>query len=216
MIFLKGAIFDVDGTILDSMSVWYDITDRYFREHGIMLSGEAAAKIEGMTLEESLPYIQHTYLPQLSAELILEELRARVAFEYANNIPAKEGVCEYIRRLHENGIKIAAATSGFSELCKTAFRRIGIEEYFSAYAFSSEVGCSKSQPDIYLLAAQRLSLEPKDCCVYEDLITGVISAGSAGFTVVAVADSSNAQDRERLIRHSDHYITGWDELLSKI
>lgn len=213
---MKGAIFDIDGTILDSMSVWYGITDEYFREHGVILSKDAAARIEKMTLEESIPYIQSKYLPQLGAGQILEDLQRKLSFAYERTIPAKEGVCEYILKLCGCGVKIAAATSGFSGLCRAALRRIGIEQCFSAYAFSSEVGCSKSRPDIYLLAAERLGLKPRDCCVYEDLITGVMSAHSAGFTVIAVADRSNAHDKDRLIRHSDHYITGWNELLSNI
>ena len=198
------------------MSVWYDVTDEYFREHGIILSKETAAQIENMTLEESIPLIQREYLPHLGTEQIFEGFKAKIASAYKNTLPPKEGVREYIHKLHSRGIRIAAATSGFEELCRAAFKRAGIEEYISAYAFSSEVGCGKSQPDIYLLAAKRLGLEPCDCCVFEDLITGVKSAKSAGFTVIAIADSSNAQDKDRLIRHSDHYITGWNELLSKI
>jgi HAD superfamily hydrolase (TIGR01509 family) len=140
--------------------------------------------------------------------------RANDAYKYT--IEPKPHVCEYIRRLHENGVKIAVATSGFKELCETAFKRIGIADYIDEYAFSSEVGCNKSQPDIYLLAAKRLGLSPKDCTVYEDIITGIMSAGSAGFKTVAVEDATNAQDKTRLIQHSDRYITGWSELLSNI
>ena len=94
-----------------------------------------------------------------------------------------------MRRLHDDGVKIAIATSGFAELCRAAFGRIGIADIIDTYAFSSEVGCSKSSPDIYLLAARRLSLPPSDCTVYEDIITGIMSAKQAGFAAVAVEDA---------------------------
>ncbi len=216
MIDLKGAIFDVDGTILDSMTAWYDITVDYFRGQGIILGSSEADRIQNMTLEESIPYIRNKYLPQMSAETIFAGFKARMEHAYRSTIPPKSGVCEYIRRLHLRGVRIAVATSGFPELCTSAFRRIGIYGYIDAYAYSSEVGCGKDRPDVYLLAAKRLGAMPCDCEVYEDIITGVMSAKKAGFTVTAVADPTNAHDKERLIRHSDHYITGWDELLSKI
>lgn len=215
MIDLKGAIFDVDGTILDSMSLWYDITIDYFKEHGADLSNEEADKIQGMTLEESIPYIHDVYMPYLSAEQIMNGFKAKMEYAYRHTIMPKEGVCEYIRLLHDSGSKIAVATSGFEELCQAAFHRIGIFDYIDAYAYSSEVGCSKERPDIYILAAKRLCLRPADCEVYEDIITGIMSARSAGFTVTAVSDKTNMRDKDRLIRYSDRYITGWTELLSK-
>lgn len=213
--FLDGAIFDVDGTILDSMSVWYDITRAFFQYHRIDISTDEIDKIQEMTLDESIPYIQQKYMPREKSDNIIREFNERLSFAYSNTIKPKRGVCEYILDLHNNGTKIAVATSGFESLCIASFKRIGIYPFIDAYAYSNEVGCNKTKPDIYLLAAERLNLKPEQCEVYEDIIAGVMSAKSAGFTVTAVADKSNAQDKERLIRHSDRYITGWNELLSK-
>lgn len=215
MNFLDGAIFDVDGTILDSMSVWYDITKAFFQYHRIDVSNDEIDRIQEMTLDESIPYIQRKYIPLADSNSIIREFNERLSFAYTNTIKAKSGVCEYIRCLHNNGTKIAVATSGFENLCIASFKRIGIYPFIDAYAYSDEVGCNKTKPDIYLLAAKRLNLLPEQCEVYEDIIAGVMSAKSAGFTVIAVADKANAQDKDRLIRHSDRYITGWDELLSK-
>lgn len=77
-------------------------------------------------------------------------------------------------------------------------------------------GYSKSSPDIYLLATKRLRLSPENCTVYEDIITGTTSTRGAGFRTVAIADKTNAHDKDRLIWYSDRYITGWSELLSNI
>lgn len=213
---MQGAIFDVDGTILDSMTVWVDITNEFFHDHGIAVSKEETLSYQSMSFEESLVGIHNEYLPDMSVEEMFDEFSRRAAEKYANDLPAKPYVCDYIHKLYENGVKIAAATSGFPDLVYSAFKRLGIYDCFSVYAFSSEVGCSKSSPDIYLLAAKRLGLEPAVCTVYEDIATGIESAKGAGFMTVAIEDPTNAHIRDRLIQHSDRYITGWDELLSNI
>lgn len=213
---MQGAIFDVDGTILDSMTAWVDITNEFFTEHEINISKEETPSYQSMSFEESLIGIHNAYLPNMAIPEMFDEFSRRASEKYSKNLPAKPYVCEYIRTLYNDGVKIAAATSGFPELVYSAFKRLKIYDMFSVYAFSGEVGCSKSSPDIYLLAAKRLGLKPEDCTVYEDIVTGIKSAKSAGFKTVAVEDATNTRDKDRLIQYSDRYITGWDELLSNI
>ena len=213
---MKGAIFDVDGTILDSMGIWVKITGDFFKNHGLTISYEQLLSYQSMSFEESLVGIQQNYLPDMSTQEMFDEFSRLTAYEYAQNIPPKDGVVEYIKELHKNGVKLAIATSGFPELAQAALKRIGVFDCISAFAYSAEVNCSKSNPDIYLLAAERLWLEPCDCTVYEDILTGITSASKAGFKTVAIADDTNAADKDRLIQHSDRYITGWNELLSNI
>lgn len=212
---MQGAVFDVDGTILDSMGIWYTVTVRFLAMHGVNITQQQADAYSEMTLEQSLPYLQRQFLPQLTVDQISDGIFSMLADEYGKRVQAKPGACEYIRGLYNRGVRIAVATSSYPELCRSAFNRLGIGCCITAYAFSHEVGCGKDKPDIYLLAAKKLSLKPYDCTVFEDLLTGVISAKSAGFNVVAVADHSNISDTQRLIQHSDRYITGWNELLSK-
>ena len=212
---MDGAIFDVDGTILDSMSVWYDITKAFFQYHRIDVSNDEIDRIQEMTLDESIPYIQRKYIPLADSNSIIREFNERLSFAYTNTIKAKSGVCEYIRCLHNNGTKIAVATSGFENLCIASFKRIGIYPFIDAYAYSDEVGCNKTKPDIYLLAARRIGENPTCCTVYEDIVPGIRSASEAGFRTCAVYDETNADETDVLKRLSDRYITGWDELLSK-
>lgn len=214
MIKIKGAIFDVDGTILDSMGVWLKVTGDFFRDNTIAISYDELLSYQSMSFEESLVGIQRDYLPHMDTQAMFEDFKRRAAHEYIYNIPPKDGVCEYIKKLHKDGIKLAVATSGFPELVKKSLTRIGVYDCFCAFSYSAEVGCSKSNPDIYLLSAKRLGLEPKDCTVYEDILTGIESAKAAGFCTVAIKDATNAADTDRLIQHSDRYITGWAELLS--
>lgn len=213
---MQGAIFDIDGTILDSMTVWVDITNEFFHDHGIAISKEETLSYQSQSFEESLVAIHDTYLPNISVSDMFSDFQRRANDKYKNELPAKPYVIEYIKQLKDHGVKLAVATSGFPELVKASFTRLGIYDYFDVYTYSSEVGCSKSSPDIYLLAAKRLGLEPSECTVFEDIATGIKSAAGAGFNTVAVEDTTNSADKDRLKQHSDRYITGWKEMLSNI
>ncbi len=213
---VKGAIFDVDGTILNSMGTWCNVTSSFFSDMGVKLSDGDMIKFQKMSFEESLPIIQREYLPHISFEDMFRQFVERISYEYINNIPAKDGVCEYMHKLHSDGVKIGIATSGFKELCFAALKRIGVFDVIDSFTFSSETGKGKTEPDVYLLAAKRIGISPQECMVFEDILPGIISAKSAGFRTTAIADIANMHDTERLIQHSDHYITGWKELLSNI
>lgn len=210
---MKGAIFDVDGTILNSMSVWHKVTDNFFKKHGLILTAQKAAQYKEMTLNESLPQINEEFGLGMTFEEIYEDFRTMVAIEYAENIQLKPNVDKYLKKLHNSGIKIAVATSGYEGMCKDAFARLGILDYIDAYAFSSEVGVNKGQPDIYFLAAKRIDTDVKDCVVFEDIVQGIVTAAKAGFGTCAIYDDTNADETELLKQHSDRYITGWLELL---
>ncbi len=210
---MKAAIFDVDGTLLDSMGVWYDITEDYFKRHGAAITKEQGDAFQEMTLEESLPIIKSMLSISDSIEAMMEEFKQLVAYEYAYKLPLKPYAAEYLKKLHSEGVKLAIATSGYLQLCEAAFKRLGIWEYFQAAALSSEVGVNKSNPDVYLLAAERLGVAPGGCMVFEDILSGINGAKRAGMRTTAVYDPTNEQFTAALKQASDHYITGWKDLL---
>lgn len=210
---MTGAIFDVDGTILDSMQVWYKVTTNFFEMHNLVLTEEKAASYKEMTLDESLPQINEEFNLGMTKDEILEEFRQLIIHEYTFNIQLKPNIDIYLKKLHDSGVKIAVATSGYEGMCKSAFKRLGILKYIDAYAFSSEVGVNKGNPDIYLLAAERIGLKPQDCTVYEDIVLGLETARKAGFKTCAIYDDTNSYETQRLKQVSDRYITGWEELL---
>ena len=210
---MKGAIFDVDGTILDSMGAWFDATYKFFDEQGIVMDAEEINEFKEMPLEESIPKIRDDNNLDMTVEEIFAWFLKYVGMQYELHIPAKKGVCEYIERLHGNGVKIALATSGYKDMCEKAFRRLGIWDYIGACAFSSEVGVNKSNPDVYLLAAERIGVEPADCVVFEDIVTGLNGSTKGGFKTVAVADESNAAQRDEMREIADRFIEDFTELL---
>ena len=210
---MKGAIFDVDGTILDSQKVWNDITGKFFEKHNLILTREKALTYKEMTLEESLPQINAEFNLGMTTEEITEEFRLMVAEEYKNNIPLKDNADKYLKKLHESGVKIAVATSGYIGVCEMAFERLDIFKYIDAYAYSSEVMCNKSKPDVYLLASERIGVKPEECTVFEDLLLGINTAKKAGFKTCAVYDETNIDDTVLLKENADIYIENWSELL---
>lgn len=209
----SGAIFDADGTILDSMSVWRDITVKILAEKGFSPDDEELVSYTSMTLEESMPILKKKYGFSESSEELKAEFERRIGHAYLYEIAPKPYAADYIKLLNAQGVKIAVATSGYRALCEGALRRIGIADIIDAYAFSSEVGVNKSNPDIYLLAAERIGILPADCMVFEDLPSGIQGAKKAGMQTTAIYDFSNADSTAFLKRCADRYINSWEELL---
>lgn len=210
---IKGAVFDIDGTILDSMNIWYKVAEDFFADLGHYFTEELATKTKEMPLEESIPYLIDLWSLDITTEYAIQTMKNMMVEAYKNTIEPKPYVCDYIKKLHDEGVKIAVATSGYKELCTETFKRIGIYEYIDEYAFTTEVGCDKSNPDIYLLAAKRIGINPRDCMVYEDIVKGIGGAKKGGFKACAIYDDTNVEDTEELKSLADIYITSWKELL---
>ena len=148
-----------------------------------------------------------------SSDEIKDELSRMAAYEYANNIPLKPYAKEYLEKLYNDGVKLAIATSGFKELSRAALKRCGVWDLFSAAALSSEVGVNKTNPDVYLLSAERIGIAPDECTVYEDILSGIIGAGKAGMHTVGIYDEYSAGDMREMKKTADRYIMSWKELL---
>lgn len=211
---IQGAIFDVDGTLLDSMGMWFDVCRKFCTNHGVKLSDEQAYDVKELRLEQSLPVIIQENNLGITLNDAIAEIKELAAIEYRTAIPLKPHAKDYLSELKNSGTKIAVATSGYPELCTTAFKRLDVYNLIDVYAFSHEVGKSKDNPDVYLLAAERIDSDPSECTVFEDIVAGIQGAKKGGFSTCAVYDFTNESDTDILKKYADKYIKDWSELLS--
>lgn len=209
---IECAIFDVDGTILDSMQVWEKVTREFCSSRGLEVTSEDEELFRNMTLEESMPYIKNKYNLSESAEELKSIFEMGIADEYKYNIKIKPHAEEVLRRFKARGMRLCIATSTYKELCRAAFERLGIWELFDGIAVSEEVKVNKKNPDIYLLAAVRAGVSPEKCIVFEDITAGIKGAKKGGMFTCAVRDTSNEAFTRELKELADIYISDWEEL----
>lgn len=211
--YVRGAIFDLDGTLLNSLDAWKNVDVRFFAERGIVLPDDYPHAIEALDLIDAAVYTKARFSLPEPPESIVEEWRRLMREEYACNVLPKPYVCDFLRALAARGVKLAIATSSAPELFLPALRRAGVDALFSAFVTTREAGKSKAFPDVYLEAAKRLALPAAECAVFEDIPLGAQSAKTGGFFTVGVFDPHDAADRPRMRAICDLYITSYQELL---
>lgn len=208
----RAALFDLDGTIFDSMGVWYEIDTLFLARRGIALTPDYSEALKRMNFPEAANYTISRYGLKESPEQVMDEWHEMTQDIYREQVGLKPFVKEYLFALHEKGIKLGVATSCKPQLYTPVFRRCGIEDLLDTIVTTEETK-PKSFPDVYLEGARRLGVVPKECAVFEDIVTGIESAKSAGFLTVAVFDPSSKDDEEHLRKTADYYLRSFSELL---
>lgn len=212
---LKAAIFDLDGTLVDSMDVWSKIDEEYLKSFGLEVPDNLQKEITHLTLTETAKYFKEKFNIKDNINSIIDKWNSMAFYHYSNNIGLKEGALDYLKQLKENNIKIALATSNSVPLLEASLKNNGIYEYFDVISTSEEVKKSKAHPDIYLLSAKKLNVDPKNCIVFEDIPLAVKGAKLAGMTVYAVYDKSSEDSKEELMALADKYIYDFNELIQE-
>jgi len=203
---MKAYIFDLDGTLLDSMGVWLDIDVEFLTKRGFAVPDDYSDKILSLSFPEAAAYTIKRFELTDSVDSILREWNDMAAFAYGNTVQMKPNAKEYLLELRKHGVKLAVATSAIPELYVPALKKHGIYDLFDVICDASEVGCGKSRPDIFLLTAEKLGVLPCECVVFEDIIEAVKSAKSIGMTVYGVYDKSSKADWEQIKQVADGVI----------
>ena len=203
---LKGAIFDADGTLLDSMPIWQELGQRYLAKYGVKAETGLSDILFPMSLEESSRYLKGTYGLSSSTENITAEILEMIRAFYINEVTLKAGVTDYLRYLYEQNIPMIVATSNDKAVLHRAFVRLQINSYFKDILTCSELNTNKREPTIYLRAAQMIGTQPQETAVFEDVLYGIQAAKQAGFLTVAVADSSDRLEKDQLSGTADYFI----------
>lgn len=215
---IKAAIFDLDGTLVDSMWLWDKIDTTYLKGLGVDKPLDLKKEITHLSFDKTAEYFKKRFNIPDPVEKILETWYKMSYDEYTNNIKLKPGAKEFLQYLHNKGIKIGLATSNSMILVETCLKSNGIFDLFDKFTFTSEVTRDKSFPDVYLLAAERLNVEPKDCIVFEDILPAIHGAKSANMKVIAVNDEpyTPLEDKDKIIEEAHMYINNYNELLNKM
>ena len=209
----KAVIFDLDGSLVDSMWIWRQIDIDYLGRFGHKLPENLQSEIEGMSFRETALYIKERFQIDASVEEMMEDWNKMAWDKYMHEVPLKDGVYDFLLECKKRGIFLGIASSNSRELVENVLGALHIRELFTCIMTGSEAKRGKPAPDIYLEVADQLLVEPKDCLVFEDIVAGIMAGKSAGMTVYAVDDLYSAHQEEKKRELADGYIKSYQELL---
>ncbi len=202
---IKGIIFDLDGTLIDSMGMWFDIDRRFLMENGVADPPESVSwKVKQMTIETAAQYLVDEFSLDMTPPEVITRIGELVREEYLYNIPLKKGAAELLSFLDRRGIPYGVATATYKELAAAALKRCGVYDRLAFLLTDREYPNGKGYPDIFLGAAELLGAEPAEVLVAEDSIHCVETANSAGFVTAAVYDEASSAEWEK-IKAAAHY-----------
>ena len=210
---IKAVIFDLDGTVVDSMWMWEAIDIEYLARFGIALPPDLQKKISGMSFSETAVYFKETFGIPDSLEQIKADWNEMAMYKYCHEVPLKPGVLSFLQELKRRGIKTGIATSNSRELAMAVLDALELRPYFDEVHMSCEVKTGKPAPDIYLLVAEYLKEAPEHCLVFEDISEGIQAGKAAGMKVCGVEDAFSVMYREEKKELSDYYISDYDEIV---
>lgn len=213
---LKGKeaiIFDLDGTLIDSMWMWEQIDIEYLGRYNISLPSTLQRDIEGFSFSETAVYFKETFEIPESIEEIQQIWLEMADYKYCHEVPLKDGVPEFLVYAKKLGLKMAIASSNSLSLIEHVLEAYDLRKYFDVICTCDDVVNSKPAPDVYLKAAALLGVKPEKCLVFEDIVKGILSGKAAGMTTIAVDDVYSADTEKEKRRISDGFIHSYKELI---
>lgn len=207
---ITGAIFDVDGTLLDSMSVWDTIGEDYLRSIGYIPRENLNETFQAMSLHQAARYYQTEYGVTLSISEIMDGVNRLLADFYRGEAQLKPGAGEFVRELSRRGVKLCIATATDRPLVEAALARCGVLGYFEDILTCTNLGRGKDEPLIYREALNRVGGERRPAVVFEDALYAARTAKEDGFPVAAVYDSHEKRQDE-LKTLADIYLTDFSD-----
>ncbi len=207
---IQAVIFDMDGSLVDSMWIWKDIDIEYLTRYGYPVTDEMVeefqAEIEGMSFAETAQWVSTHYdIPRTTQEM-MDDWNDMAWEKYEKEVFLKPGVAEFLEECVKRKIKLGIASSNSRELIENVIRARGLEGVFQVIRTGSDGLKGKPAPDVYLAAAKELGVAPEECLVFEDVVAGIKAGKAAGMRVCAVEDAYSEKQREEKKQLADYYI----------
>lgn len=210
---IKGVIFDLDGTILDSTWVWRQIDIDFLGKHGFLVPEDYVDMITPMGFGEAAKYTIERFGLKATPDEVMAEWNKMALEAYAKKVELRQGTKEVLWLLKQKEIPVGVATSNNASLFEPCLRHNGIYEYFHSFTEISEVSRGKNFPDIYIKEADKLGCLPSECLVFEDILPALQSAGRGGFITVGVREKTRYYEEAVLKASCDYLI---DEIYDAI
>lgn len=209
---IEAVLFDLDGSLVDSMWIWKEIDIAYLGRFGISLPEKLQSEIEGKSFSETAAYFKERFHIPDSIEKIKADWNQMAWDKYAKEVPLKEGVFDFINVCRKKGIKLGIATSNSRELVENIIQVHGIKSYFDCIVTGCDVEKGKPAPDVYLEASKRCAAPPESCLVFEDIVPGILAGKAAGMKVCAVEDTYSMHQKKDKKMLADYYIKNYCDI----
>ena len=206
---IKGAIFDFDGTLVDSMFIWDTFGEDYLRILGKDPRENLTETFKTFTLEQAAEYYREHYGVTLSVEEIVDGVNKMVAEIYRTRVILKDGVRDFLEGLKTQGVKMCVATVTDRPIVEDVLVSLGIRDFFVEILTCAEVGYNKETPHIYRAALEVLGTKKDETVVFEDALHALMTAKNDGFPVAAVYDKHELRQTE-MKENGDYYITNYE------
>ncbi|MDD3402679.1 MAG: HAD family phosphatase [Hespellia sp.] len=203
---IQGAVFDMDGVLLDSMPLWEHAGELYLDSLGISSPADLGQTLLEMNMQEGAVYLADHFGLEKSVPEIMDDINRLIISNYRHTVPLKDGVMELLTELKKRNIKMAVATSSDTMIAIPAFQRLQIDRYFEDILTCSQYQTSKREPFIFEKAAEIMGTKKERTLIFEDSLSAAKTAAKAGFRVAGVYDRSSADMQEELKKHSDIYM----------
>ncbi len=203
---LEAVIFDLDGTLIDSMGVWIEVDKEYLGKRGIPVPDDLFQDMEhGDSFIEVAKYFKQKFNLPDSIDIIMKEWTGMVVYHYENDIPLKFGARELLNFLKTHNIKIGVGTSNSKFLAQTVLKANNVIQFFDCIIAGCEDIKGKPYPDIFLKVASGLGIKPENCLVIEDVFVGIQAAKNARMTVFSIEDEHTKPEWEKIKKITDFH-----------
>lgn len=211
----KAVVFDLDGTLVDSMGMWAEIDVEYLAKFNYSVPSKLEKEIEGMSFTETAAYFKERFEIPDSLETIQAEWLDMTRYKYQYETPLKEGAAAFLEYLSNQGIRMGIASSNSIELVQTILKSHQLEHLFDAVHTCCDVTSGKPEPDVYLLAARSLDVKPSECLVFEDVPMGITAGRRAGMETCAVWDLHSISQETEKRALADYYIHTYYDVMNE-